>query len=140
LFRKNSYFFYSNFNSDCIKVKLIKNWKRFVATVCESFQSSNQTWRMEDNLLWTSFFILLLSYMYQKLYVCKNTQPKYKQYFEFKFLPNPYAHSGSVSLMVFMFTFSIFFKKKQVAILKILQYLNWSNWWSCGCLSKDASC
>ena len=38
----------------------IENWKRIVATVCESYQSSNQTWRTVDGLLWTSFFILLL--------------------------------------------------------------------------------
>ena len=38
----------------------IENWKRIVATVCESYQSSNQTWRTVDGLLWTFFFILLL--------------------------------------------------------------------------------
>ena len=36
-----------------------ENWKSFVATVCESFQSGNQTWRTEDGLLWTSFSIHL---------------------------------------------------------------------------------
>jgi len=43
-------------NSDYVDLK-IKNWKHFVATVCESFQSSNQTWCTEDDLLWTFFFI-----------------------------------------------------------------------------------
>ena len=28
-----------------------ENWKRIVATVCESYQSSNQTWRTVDGLL-----------------------------------------------------------------------------------------
>ena len=41
--------FYFGFSLDS------ENWKHFVATVCESFQSGNQTWRMEDSLLWTSF-------------------------------------------------------------------------------------
>ena len=31
------------------------NWKRFVATACESYQSGIQPWRMVDGLLWTFF-------------------------------------------------------------------------------------
>ncbi len=36
-------------------VKCLRIWKLFVATACESYQSSIQTWRTVDGLLWTFF-------------------------------------------------------------------------------------
>ena len=75
---------------------------------------------MEDDLLWTSFFILLVSeILYIRQKVCKNTQPKYKQYFGYIVLPNPNPIRGRFVKNGFYVHVSHFLKK-QVAILKVL--------------------